>query len=163
VLARLKIESPYEVLVATEQQFPVYVTQDGEYTVRHFPPQHTPALLIGTRPQSITVNGQPAVEAKALMFEFQKADFNRASGAPLDPPEQVILRAIRQFESRFRYVTRAPGMTPIDFPNCAWRLDFLNNDGNELANQPGLYRSRRSRVVEMDQSAGQESTSAAAA
>jgi len=49
------------------------------------------------------------------------------------------------FLMRLRYVTRSTLIRPIDFPKITWNILYLNDDGSELEETPGLLRTRFAR------------------
>jgi hypothetical protein len=142
MLARLYLLMPYTVTVREGEEFPVYEAVDGDYKVLFLPPMRDPAMLKGRRPKSITLDGKPAIEANVMRIDFQKNDFDRASGHSVDPPEQVIQRAVGEFHARLRFTTRAAHAEPVQFPWNQWRLEYTNDDGSPLETREGYVKGR---------------------
>jgi len=142
MLARLYVLMPYTVTLAEGEQFPVFGATNGNYTVRFLPPQRDPAMLFGRQPTDLTLNGKPAFQANVMRIDFHKDEFDRRIGGQLDPPEDVIRRAVSEFHARLRFVTRAAHATTVSFPWNQWRLEYLNDDGSELAPQDGYVRGK---------------------
>src|SRR5207249_4460531 len=95
-----------------------------------------------TDPDELTINGEPAVLANILRVDFQKDTFDRTQAGTLDPPEPVIRHAIVSFLHRFRHVVRGFTVRAPDFPKCAWRLEYRNDDDTLLDVAEGLVRAR---------------------
>jgi hypothetical protein len=98
---------PYTVTVAQGEELPPYEVKDGDYTIRFLQPVTDVAVLSGLRPKNLTLNGKPAVEANVMRIDFHKNSFDRKIDSPIDPPEDVIRRAVEKFHYRLRFVTRA--------------------------------------------------------
>jgi hypothetical protein len=142
MLARLFILMPYTVTLVEGQALPVYEGEDAGYKVRFLPPMRSSELEIGNRPHGLTMDGLPAFEANVMRIDFWKEEFARAIDAELDPPPDVVQRAVNWFHSRLRYVTRAAHAKPVSFPWSRWKLEYTNDDGSPLEQQPGLFRGR---------------------
>jgi hypothetical protein len=125
VLARLYILMPYNVTVPDGQEFRIYEHQDGDYKVRFLPPMRDPAMMFGPAVSDLTLNGKPAFEANVMRIDFHKENFNRADADPIDPPEDVIRRAVADFHARLRFTTRAAHASPVPFPWNQWRLEYI--------------------------------------
>src|SRR6266446_4637167 len=57
----------------------------------------------------------------------------------LDPPHDVVRRAINSFLLRLRHVTHAGHVRALDFPACS--IQYLNDDGTELERDDKLFRA----------------------
>jgi hypothetical protein len=126
MLARLYILLPYTLTVPEGEEFPIYEMVDGEYRVRFLPPLRDPAMIHGRRPEGLTLNGETAFEANVMRIDFCKEDFDRTAAGPIDPPEDVIRRAVSEFHARLRFTTRAAHAQPVSFPWSQWRLEYTN-------------------------------------
>src|SRR5262249_39974531 len=117
----------------------------GDYTIQFLPPMRDVDALSGRRPESLTLNGKAAFEANVMRIDFRKSNFDRKIGSPIDPPEGVIRRAVEEFHSRLRYVTRAAHAQSVSFPRTqgGWKLDYTNDDGTPLEECEGLIRGRQ--------------------
>jgi hypothetical protein len=142
VLARLHILLPYTLTVAEGEEFPIHEMKDGVYKVRFLPPQCDPSMMFGKRPSGLKLNGKCAFEANVMRIDFHKEEFDRAIASPIDPPEDVIRRAVGEFHSRLRFTTRAAHASTVSFPWSQWRLDYTNDDGSELEAREGYVRGR---------------------
>ena len=142
MLARLNILMPYTVTVAEGEQFSVHEAEDGDYRVRFLPPQRDPAMIFGREPTGLTLNDKPAFQANVMRIDFHKESFDRTTDGPIDPPEDVIRRAVGYFHARLRFATRAAHASTISFPWSQWRLEYLNDDGSPLDAQEGYVRAR---------------------
>jgi hypothetical protein len=144
MLARLYVLMPYAVIVAEGDEFLLYEQKDGDYTIQFLPPVCDVAALSGQRPASLTLDGKPAFEANVMRIDFHKNSFDRRANSPMDPPEEIIRRAVDEFHSRLRFVTRTAHARPISFPRNqgGWRLDYTNDDGSPLEAREGYVRGR---------------------
>jgi hypothetical protein len=148
MLARLYILLPYTLTVPEGEEFPIYEMVDGEYRIRLLPPLRDPAALHGRRPEGLTMNGKPAFEANVMRIDFRKEEFNRKAADPIDPPEDIIRRAVSEFHARLRFTTRAAHAQPVSFPWSQWRLEYTNDDGSALEPLEGCARARGSIQVQ---------------
>lgn len=142
MLARLYILMPYTVHLIDGDQFPLYESVDGAYKVIFRPPVR--AEIPGSRPppEGLMLNNRPAFEANFICIDFYKEKFERAADGAMDPPEEVIRRAVGEFHSRLRFTTQAAHARPVSFPWSQWKLDYLNDDGSPLEKEEGLLRGR---------------------
>jgi len=148
MLARLHLLMPYAVTIAEGEEFRIAEGKDGDYIVQFLPPMRDEAALTGQRPSSLTLDGKPAVEANVMRIDFRKDSFERKVDTSIDPPEEVIRRAVELFHSRLRFVTRAAHAQPISFPHGGvWRLDYTNDDGSPLEAREGYARSKRTKHI----------------
>jgi hypothetical protein len=90
----------------------------------------------------VTINGKPAIRADVITITFKKDTFNRVSSSLIDPPEQLIRELLDSFVERLRFVAEAPQVKSVNFPNAAWRLQYLNDDSTELEPEADLVRGR---------------------
>jgi hypothetical protein len=146
MIARLHVLLPFSLTVPDGQEFPVYEYDDEGYAVRVQPPVRSDR---GVPPhedlEQVRLDGAPAYQADALRIDFRKESFKRETEQitrelSLDPPHEVLRRAINSFLLRLRHVTRAGHIRPIEFPTCSWRLQYLNDDGTELEPDAKLFR-----------------------
>lgn len=142
MLARLYILMPYTITVAEGEEFPIYEMVDGDYIVRFLPPMRDPAMIPGRRPTGLTLNGRPAFEANVMRIDFYRNNFDRTTASPIDPPEDVIRRAVGEFHTRLRFTTRASHARTVSFPWSRWQLEYVNDDGSPLEPRDGYVRGR---------------------
>jgi len=82
-----------------------------------------------------------------MRIDFYKEDFDRTAAGPIDPPEDVIQRAVGDFHIRLRFTTRAAHASTVSFPWNQWRLEYTKDEGSELEAQEGYVKARgRSRL-----------------
>jgi hypothetical protein len=142
VIARLGIATPFLTIVPDQTQFTAYSYTDSGYEVVIRPPGRSDLPLPADFPEKVEIDGKPAFVADALRIDFIKDTFDRSIGAQLDPPEEVITRAVASFVRRFRYVVRSPSVTTMPFPEATWRLVFLDNEGKPAETKPGESSGR---------------------
>jgi hypothetical protein len=142
MIARLSVLLPFHLTVPDGQQFPVYQVEDSGYGIHFYPPGRSENAPPLTEEEKITIDGVTAFQADALRIDFRKESFDRRAGTHIDPPEDVIDRAINFFLTRLRHVTRAGQVRPVRFPLVTWRMRYLNDDESEFKEEAGLVRGR---------------------
>jgi hypothetical protein len=142
MIARLSVLLPFHLTVPDGQQFPVYQAEDSGYGIHFYPPGRSENAPPLTEEEKITIDGVTAFQADALRIDFRKESFDRRAGTHIDPPEDVIDRAINFFLTRLRHVARAGQVRPIRFPLVTWRMRYLNDDESEFKEEAGLVRGR---------------------
>jgi hypothetical protein len=142
MLARLHILMPYTIILPENQEFKIYETKDGDYTVRFLPPQRDPAMITGPQPSELKLSGKPAIQTNVMRIDFHKEEFDRTADGSIDPPEDVIRRAVSDFHARLRFTTRAAHASPVSFPWNQWKLDYTKDDGSELETPKGYVKCR---------------------
>jgi hypothetical protein len=142
VLARLFVLLPFSVVIPEGEEFTVYEYEDDGYAVRVYPPLKSDRPSLPEGVEQIKMDEISAFQADALRIDFYKESFNRTKDILLDPPENVIRRAINAFILRLKHVTRAYQIHSIDFPNITWRIRYLNDDETELDIDEQFIRGR---------------------
>jgi len=83
-----------------------------------------------------------------LQIDFQKADFDRRSSEPNhDPSIQFAFAIANKFLAKIREVGGGIAIKPVRFDSAFWRIDYLTDDGEELAHNPDLFRRRVSTSI----------------
>lgn len=149
MLAILNIKLPFELTLQEGSVFNVYEYTLDNYKIRFQPPVRSEHVLKndGDAPQ-VTLNGGRAFMADVLVVEFQKDEFNRQNDAPLDPPADLIREVVNHFLDRLRFVTNGTKITPVNFPQGVWRLEYRDDDKQELQKKEGSCRGRGSFAYE---------------
>lgn len=147
MIARVTIAVPFVIIVPEGATYNLYTYEDDGYHITARPPVKSDVPVLAELPASVEIDGSPAFAANALQFDIQKAEFDRKrAGDAMDPPAALLQRAVSGFISRFRYVARAAHVQHIDFEHgTTWRLQYLSDDGSELAEDPALVRGRGGR------------------
>lgn len=145
MIARLHILVPFNMVVPDSATFPLASYRDDGYQVTFHPPARSDLFLTQEVPVDLRLDDQRAFVANALRIDFQKETFDRREGAPLDPPEPVIRRALDFLLTRLRYVTRNHQVTAPNFPGTSYRLEYLDDKGTKLEPTKGLNRARGAR------------------
>ena len=146
MLARLVVRTPFTMIVPDNTQFNLCTYDDQGYEVTAFPPARSDLPIHADVPESLEANGVPAFVADALRFHFRKDTFDRTRDGPVDPPEEVLRRAVTGLIARLRFVTRGAQVSQGTFPQSVWRLRYLNDDESELDENPALVRGRGGRL-----------------
>lgn len=109
---------------------------DG-YKIRIHPPVETDMPNPSGAPAEARIDGVPARICNGLMIDFLKEEFDRTVESECDPPFGLIDRALKSLLLRLRVVGHSHLKTQFNFPNCEWRLNYLNDDGTELPSTGG--------------------------
>lgn len=142
MLARLHISLPFSFTLQEGKEYRISEYADGGCTVRTLPPVRS-NVIKGKVPGTVTkIEGVPAFQADVLAIDFMRDSFVRGKDDSLDPPPEVIQRAIDSILTRLRQTTRASMIRPIQFPHCPWRIEYLHDDTSELPKEVGLVRRR---------------------
>lgn len=142
MIAVLHLALPFNLLVPEQTQYTLYSYDDGPYRVTTGLPVRSGRPLPPDAPERALLNGVPAFVADALTVKFHKDHFNRRLQSEIDPPYEVINRALTGFLSRLKYLSRAYQVHQIELPDSQWRLRYLNDDETELQQEEGLLRGR---------------------
>src|SRR5437867_5453666 len=132
MIARLHVLLPYPLTIPDSQEFPIYEYTDEGYSMRILPPVRSDRPIPPHEEMDeILLDGAPGFQANVLQIDFCKESFRRerdriTSDPPhtLDPPHDVVRRAINSFLLRLRHVTHAGHVRPLDFPACSWRIQY---------------------------------------
>lgn len=142
MIARLYVHMPFALTVPSEDQFRLYEYDDGGYIVTVFPPGRSDASPSLDESLEVRINGLLTFEADTLRIHFRKESFQRdRNGDVLDPPVDIIEKAINSFLLRVRHVTRSPRVHPLD-GSFSWRIQYLNDDETDLPKDDNLYRGK---------------------
>lgn len=98
----------------------------------------------------LKIDGAPTTPVNLLTIDFIAPHFDRGRaqkpGTPLaaadDPPLIQVFQEANNFLGRLRSVTQAKHIRPISARSTIWRIDYLSDDGRELAPDPAHYRKR---------------------
>ena len=142
MIARLTVRLPFLAVVPDDTAYPLGSYLDAGYEVIARPPGRTDLPLAAHVPDKITLDGQPAFIADGLTIDFRKDHFERSVDGPLDPPEEVVKRAIDTFLRHLRYVTRSHQVTTVPFPRSSWKIRYL-----DCCAEPGLANVETSRQL----------------
>jgi hypothetical protein len=140
MLAKLHVLLPFELTVPDGAEFRLYGFESEGCGVRFEVPTRSAEKAPAT--EQVTLDAKPAFQADVLTITFQKDSFNRNNTSD-DPPELFIKSILDYFIGRLRYAAQAPQVKSPDFPRCRWVLEYLNDDGSELAADPDKKMFRR--------------------
>lgn len=145
MIARLSVAMPFAMIVPEGGQYKSYTYEDDGYVIVARAPGKSDLPLPFEVPKDVKVDGQPAFAANAIQFDFGKTagDFDRRrEGGVVEPPPELMARVVSSFIARLRYVARGAHLQPVELPHgTAWRLQYLNDDGSELPEDPALWRA----------------------
>jgi hypothetical protein len=127
--------------------FTLSTYEDSGYEVTPRPPVRSDAPTRVDVPENLQVNDGPAFVANAIEIDFRKPMFERTSESSLDPPKEVLFRAITSLLIRIRYVTRGIHVRPVTLRNTNWYLRYLKDDGSDLDQAAGMVRGRGGRAM----------------
>lgn len=138
MIAVLHVKLPFELLIPEGMQYILRTYQDDGYSVQVGVPARSDSPNRENTPDSVLINGKKSFQADILTITFGRESFNRELGAEVDPPYDLINRAIASFLGRLKYASRAPQIQTIELPEGVWTLTYLNDDGSELEKHEGL-------------------------
>jgi hypothetical protein len=159
VIARLSVVLPFafDVPVTTSLK-PIEFQRNGR-TVHLHPPQQSelraqggassvmslsmiaPASSPVTSPY-VRINGTDTIAADLVVVDFVSDSFDRSAGQSLER-EQLLAEGfaiVNQWLTAYRNFLGAVQVAPVSQTTSSSRLDYLNNDGSALLQQPGLVR-----------------------
>ena len=140
MIARLLVQLPFTIAVPDGAEFVVYGYEDEGCEVRFYPPCRSDQCTAG-RQVDVKIGGRPAFFADLLRIDFHRDSFSRCPNEQ-DPPEAVIKRAVDSLVARIRHVANAPQARSVNFPQVTWRLQYLDDSGQELERDESLVRAR---------------------
>jgi hypothetical protein len=147
MLARLSLATPFAMVAPDNTEYESFEYEDEGYRIVAKPPRTSDLPFRVDVPDHVEMDGAPAFVANAFQFDFYKADFDRGENSPMDPPEEVIRRAVGSLIARLRFVTRGAKIDQVAFPRgSSWRLEYLNDDGTAVAKETGKVRARGARA-----------------
>jgi hypothetical protein len=150
MIARVFIHTPFNILIAVDENFPTISIEDSGYKIFYYPPGKDPNIVSSNDPSIVKLNGKDALLGNIVRIDFHKEEFTRIAhqlptpDADLDPSFEVINKALNHFLIHLRYLTRAPQIHPIYLPSCRWMINYVNDDGSELPMENGKFRVRGS-------------------
>ena len=139
MLARMFVVLPFDIYLCADAQYTIYEIVEGEYTIRVGLPESDGQVNAG-RPEQVLIDDVAAIAKNILVITFVKTDFNRAVGAPVDPPEELMEQAIQSTLARLKYVTRSHQIPTLTIKDVSWHLQYLNDDESELPAVSGFHR-----------------------
>jgi hypothetical protein len=87
------------------------------------------------------MNGEPTNLVNGIKIEFHKEQFNRSRNGDNDPSYDLMAEALNALLGSLRFVTKGPQIRPpFALEQLQWRLQYLNDDGTELQEDPQLRR-----------------------
>lgn len=139
MIARVHIELPYALQVPDGASFvlPIREYNGLRYRIGVLAKSEmvdNKAILTGA-----TIDGKPCFNADIVTIDFFKKEFQRKCKENLDPSIEVIRFVLNDFLTRLRYVIKAPFLKPSTFPDCNWKMRYLNDDGIQLKKEDGQF------------------------
>ena len=140
MIAVLNVKLPFELLIQEGEKYKLYQYEDDGYVVQAGIPAQSDLQRVDDGLESVMLNGKKSFYADAFTITFKKDSFERTLGSPVDPPHDVMNRAIESLLTRLKYASRAPQIQSVELPEAPWRLNYFNDDGTELPKQEGYVR-----------------------
>ena len=141
MLARIYLETPHPFLLPEAESYTVHAREWSGYLVRVFPPRASDSQQL-VNVKGIELNGRPAFVGSILQLEFYAETFNRSVESDYDPPLTLVRDVANDFLKRIRFAGKAGAIREIEFPECAWKLEYLTDEGSQLPEETGLIRGR---------------------
>ncbi len=190
MIARARILLPFLIPVVAGQVLEPYKYEHQRYQIRVYPPLQSVRevvtngidlarpdfqlhprtlveLLSPSEPQQATpavrINDQPSVQTDLLQIDFAAEDFNRAPEA-FEPSREEIFSVATGFLERLRAANWAGLFMRLDVAATNFTIHYLNDDGSNLSEKPGLQRiitcrAERWKYILLDQSAWEATSS----
>jgi len=131
---RLRVHAP------SQSGFDIRADEHGHFNVNE--------LLMQLRPVAhpkvydrVKMNGQFVKHADLLEIDFVADSFFRNAGGPEDPAPSEIEPVVRNIVARLRYTTGSPTFREFELAQTFWITRYMDDNGNELTEQPGLVRA----------------------
>jgi hypothetical protein len=139
---RFKVYAPYQAPASTSVLVdPMVTASDAVYALQ---PSDPPVM-----DTSVVLGGQPTVRANVVQIEVSKPEFDRrrAIAANLgadDPPINMLFEVLNSMLYRLRCLTRSPFIQPISREGSNWRIEYLTDAGEPVAQEEGKVKARSS-------------------
>ena len=147
MIARLRILLPQPITIPEGEKFSIYSYVDDNCEVRIYPPNKSDIPTQTDDLKDIEINGAPAFRANSLRIDFVRENFDLRESIECDPSYEFIQRTVNSFLTRLRFVTRGIQIKLLDFPQCTWFIDYLNDDETEVQKQEGMVLGRGRRTL----------------
>jgi hypothetical protein len=166
MIARVRLALPYLITIPKEEELETIEYEEEGYQITIFPPYQAEfnqseaqfldpssmrEILEKLSPVASTLivptmqlDGKPVFQANALQLIFHKENFDRRIVLPLeehDPTEAFVIKVANDFLSKFRSVTQGANIKLLLLGKTMWKLDYLTDTGEELPQNPNLYRA----------------------
>ncbi len=169
MIARFAVDLETDIYVQCDAVFlPLRELQHGDYLVRIYPPQQAiiaPSDLSFTAPSSLNeivqglvpanppnvsenvfVGGKRAFRANLLCIDFLKDYFVRNRSidpiAAVDPPLRLVFSIANRVLAGLRVLSRGQKLKPLSETSTFWRVDYLNDQGEQLPVEEALFRTK---------------------
>lgn len=142
MIARLYVQLPFRLVLPKDAQFDLWGYENDGLKFQIELPKVSEDLQAQVSSHSIRLNGAEGIYTDVLTINFLKDSFERSADAPCDPAEEVIEGVVKAFLERLKYVVKSSQVKIPDFKNYSWNLTYLNDDGSDLAEEPGKIMSR---------------------
>jgi hypothetical protein len=164
MLARFRVLLPFELYVRQGDDLASQAVVFGGYQVTLDPPMRshvarqdlapnaeTPVsdILNGMEPQippppsaAVHLGGAAGAMVDLVQLRFVRPNFDRHPGSG-DPPIDLCFTLANGLLQRIRALTGSHLITPLTPTTTCWRVDYLNDDGSALPDDPDLIRARK--------------------
>lgn len=164
MIARFRIPIRPYLFLQPGLDYPVKEIAEDGYRIKIYPPQQTSTdiskvfvtpsasreelaqSLIPDDPQTpsstVAINNIPAVHVHLLTIDFIKDQFDRRRVLEVqaDPPLKLVFAIANRIIVGLRTLSRSHQLEPLTEASTSWRVDYLDDTGQELPDTDGLYR-----------------------
>lgn len=158
MILRLQVILPQGILVSRSDGLLPFEMEHGGEVFRIYPPFqiefsedafHAEIDADSFSFAGVLIDGQEAYLANAMQIEAL-GDFDRGESFDVMPTVNRLLAVLRSLFERFRSVTRSSNAFSLD-EKISWSLRYLQDSGEEFAQEAGLVRGRGRNVYHMAQ------------
>jgi hypothetical protein len=168
MIARFRILLPYGLYLRSDSQLSPHRFTYGLYQITIHPPYQAiidpsdaaPSSEVAAREileqlepagppkvsQFILMDGVSTVHANMLQIDFHKNDFERRSGVDCQDLSEDLVGLAFELANRLfisiRTLTKGSHIKPLEILGSNWRLDYLNDDYQDLQHEPDKIRRR---------------------
>ncbi len=169
MIARFSIYMESEVYVQRDAVLPDREMKQDDLIVRIYPPRQAlidprdldftaqtslEEIVEGLVPASLPIisdnlftNDKPVFKANLICMDFMKDQFDRPrpsdvnSNANVDPPLPLVFSIANRVLVGLRALSRGQRLRPLNEHSTLWRLEYLNDIGEQLPFEEGSFRT----------------------
>jgi hypothetical protein len=157
MIGRLTILLPFDLFIREGDELTTLECDIPGYHVRFYTPAHiadrpkpTDVIFASTFclesaraaafTEALQVDGRRTAQVNVLVMDFMKPEFDRRAPESAsseqantrDPSPELAFGIANTILAKIRVYSRAFQITPLDFGQDPWRIQYLTDDGQEL-------------------------------
>lgn len=108
---------------------------------KNLAPEKSPKIT-----NNVLVNGEKTISVNVLQINFHKDNFKRKKVKEVkkkpdcDPSLDVLFNYANMFLRMLRTITKGDYIKPVSYDMCIWRIDYLDDEGKVLQEEPNKIR-----------------------